>query len=194
MAKLKAVRGRAIGLAIVAALATSPAAPQAGAVSSHSVHLTVPEQIGEMALVTRVELPPIRAFELGLSAPALAQPGTGDDGGMSRSVVEMHSLNLTVERELAGLWRLRVPAGMRLGSMRVSYQVVAGSGVVGHLSNAEMSEEVIPVRVMDAVPIVVENDGESTILEGGATLFLDLSVVRHSGRFIGTVQVTLDNL
>jgi len=113
---------------------------------------------------------------------------------MNRAVAEMHSLNLTVERELAGLWRLRVPAGMRLGSMRVGYQVVAGSGVLGHLSNAELPEEVIPVRVMDAVPIVVENDGESTVLEGGPTLFLDLSIVRHSGRFVGTVQVTLDSL
>jgi len=195
MARLKAVLGRAIGLAIVAALATPPAAvPQAGAVSAPSVHLTVPEQIGEMALATRVELPPIRAFELGLSASALAQPGAGGGSGMNRAVAEMHSLNLTVERELAGLWRLRVPAGMRLGSMRVSYQVVAGSGVLGHLSNAELPEEVIPVRIMDAVPIVVENDGESTVLEGGAALFLDLSIVRHSGRFVGAVQVTLDSL
>ena len=195
VARLKAVRGRAIGLAIVAALATSPAAaPQAGAVSSHSVQLTVPDQIGDVALATRVELPPIRAFELGLSAPALAQPGAGGGSGMNRTMVEVHSLNLNVERELPGLWRLRVPAGRRLGSTRVSYQVVAGSGIVGHLSNAELPEEVIPVRVMDAVPIVVENDGESMVLEGGATLFLDLSVVRHSGQFVGTVQVTLDNL
>jgi len=195
VARLKAVRGRAIGLAIAAALATCPtAAPQTGAVSSHSVQLTVPEQIGDLALVGRIELPPIRAFELGLSGPAQALPGTEGGGAATRSVAELHSLTLTVERELAGLWRLRVPAGMRLGSMQVSYQVVAGSGVAGRLSNAELPEEEIPVRVVGSVPFVLESEEESTVLEGGATLILDLSAVRHAGRYLGAVQVTLDNL
>ena len=194
VARLKAARGRAIGLAIAAALATSSiAAPQTGAASPPSVQLIVPEQIGETVLATRVELPPIRAFELGLAGPAQAQPVLGGGHSMNRAVAELPSLTLTVERELPGLWRLRVPAGMRLGATLVSYQIVAGSGAAGRLSNVELPEEGIPVRVVGSGPLVVESDEESAVLEGGATLHLDLSEVRHAGRYVGTIQVTMNN-
>jgi hypothetical protein len=112
---------------------------------------------------------------------------------MNRSVAELPSLTLNVERELPGLWRLRVPAGMRLGATQVSYQIVAGSGAAGRLSNAELPDEGIPVRVVGSLPFVVESDEESAVLEGGATLHLDLSEVRHAGRYVGTLQVTMNN-
>lgn len=195
VARIEAVLGRAIGFAIAAALATSTtAAPQMGSAVPHLTVLTVPEHIGESVLASRMELPPIRAFELGLGGPMLARAVAEGTESTHRDVAELPSLTLTVERELAALWRIRVSAGARLPSIQIGYQVVAGNGAIGRLSNAELPEEEIPVRVVGSAPSVIESDEESTVLEGGATLFLDLSKVRHAGRYVGSVQVTLNHL
>ena len=105
----------------------------------------------------------------------------------------MPRVETEIVRSVGSVWRMRLPDEPSLHTLDVRYEVVGNDGRHHVLTAENDIESTIGVRVQPVPPAVVRSDLESTIIEGGLILYLDLAGVRTAGRYSGTITVTLDH-
>jgi hypothetical protein len=163
-------------------------APSAGVGRSPRLALDDVSRPGVLLIEPRISLPPVTLAELlpaGRSAVCLGQWSGGqpirDDGGARTRIV----------RRLPAVWRMRLARGQEPDRLDVQYQIDALGGQPGRLVSTESPESEVRVELRPIPPLVVSDDAEGTVLEGGVVLYMDLEAVRSAGRYSGMLTVTL---
>jgi hypothetical protein len=139
---------------------------------------------------TRLEL------KSNLTLPAITPAELLGKHGQSSHALRQHSELHTapaptpIVREIPVLWEVRMEGDVDPELLDVRYEFVSERGDSGVLSLAGSGN--MPVRVRDRMPIVVETDGETTLIRGGAVVELDVGQVLHSGRYSGSLIVRVD--
>ncbi len=143
----------------------------------------------ELRLEPILALEPIRAVELAAGLGSVSGALTSSRGDLATGPV-----HLAVARELPRLWQLRLAAGRDAAAFDVSYRLVADNGRRDQLSNPLDPGAAIVARLEPLPPVVVRRSADESVVEGGATLLLDLSQVRLAGSYQGTLTVILSQL
>lgn len=104
--------------------------------------------------------------------------------------------SVRIQRRLEGLWTLRVPVGgcgATDQAIDVQAEVVATSGSPDRLAPQTAGEPEIDVKVVPLTPHLLSRQEDAVTYEGGVVLELDLSKVRTSGTYSGTLVLTVNH-
>ncbi len=103
-------------------------------------------------------------------------------------------VSTVVIRRLPGLWQLQIPGGATLDDLEVSYELSAANGHRDRLNHDQRADSEIEVRLRPLPPILLQNQGDGTVVQGGVKLELDVSEARVAGTYLGSLTVTVTYL
>lgn len=103
-------------------------------------------------------------------------------------------VSTVVIRRLPDLWQLLIPAGVPLDDLEVSYELMAANGHRDRLSHDQHRDSEIEVRLRPLPPILLQDQGDDTVVQGGLKLELDVSDARVAGAYLGSLTVTVSYL
>ncbi len=172
-------------------LGTATLAKPIGSVRSAFAFAGMLPATGELLLPPAVTLEPITAAELTRGrGTAPVDLGRWRPGGTP----ELPPLVTEVTRTVPSVWRLGIDERTRLETLDVSYELTAANGRAERLSHLDHPEAEIGVLVDPLAPVVVDSDGETSVLEGGLVLTLLLDETRYAGTYAGTLTVSIHHL
>lgn len=107
-----------------------------------------------------------------------------------------HAGAVSIQRRLDGVWTLQVPVSGQdaIGeAVDVQAEVMAASGSPNRLAPQVAGEPEIEVRVVTLPPRLVSRQADTVTYEGDLLLELDLSRIRISGTYSGTLVLTVNH-
>ncbi|MCP4594589.1 MAG: hypothetical protein GY842_27985 [bacterium] len=103
-------------------------------------------------------------------------------------------ISTVVIRRLPDLWRLRIPGGTTPDDLEVSYELIAANGRRDRLNHDRRAASEIEVHMRPLPVIVLESQGDGTVVQGGLELEIDVSEARVAGTYLGSLTTTVTNL
>lgn len=142
----------------------------------------------------RLALQPISPREL---MTALGQPASGGGFAVAGTAGLAETTTMKIQRRLEGVWTLRVPlaesGAFSSDAVDVQAEVVGITGSAGRLAPSASGEPEIAVRAVALPPRLVSRQDDGVTYEGGVLLELDLSRIRTSGTYSGTLILTVNH-
>jgi hypothetical protein len=121
-----------------------------------------------------------------------------DLGGWSphTSRTSASAFNLVVTRTIDALWRAAIAddQGRMDDHLDVQITVIGPSGRTDRLDNQSAPEAFIQITATPTTTVEMQRSSEGRLLEGGAVLEMDLAHATRSGRYQGTVVITVSRL
>lgn len=142
----------------------------------------------------RLALQPISPREL---MTALGKPASGGGFAVASTAGLAGPTEMRIQRRLEGVWTLRVPlaesAAVSSDAVDVQAEVVGATGSADRLAPQVSGEPEIAVRAVALPPRLVSRQEDGVTYEGGVLLELDLSRIRTSGTYSGTLILTVNH-
>jgi len=160
-----------------------------------------PVDVGELVVLERLELDPVGFAELlGLhedevreTAPPVSFAGSFGSGlTVELPRLTPRPLENRISRRVPAFWRYRLAHSVRPQNLDVTYRLISIGGTAGRLDSANTADSNILVTAHALVPHEVELEDDEVVVEGGLELVLDLGQLKHSGRYSGTLYLTVD--
>ena len=160
-----------------------------------------------LSVTSRIDLGAISLAEVfglapaGRTAAAAAPSSSGGSGavglgswtGGGNTIGELPGASAIIQRTIPDAWQLAVEAGDLTRHYDVDFVLHDAYGRAGRLSLGEDRSSTLGVTLESHTPVVVASEGDFEVLQGGITFYLDLSRVRHAGRYQGSLTVTLNS-
>ena len=112
----------------------------------------------------------------------------------SASVFDAEAPRTQIVRRLPSLWRMRLARGDQADRLDVQYEVTDQTGRRDCLAASAAPESEVRVELRPIPPLIVSENADGVLLEGGLVLYIDLSSIRSAGVYSGTLTVTLNQL
>jgi hypothetical protein len=176
-------RPQVLVVACVAALAGLAASPR--------LELLGTPRPGVLQVGPRISLLPVGPAELVPDGQRSVALGTWRGGFDS---FEGAGAATSISRRVPTVWRMRLADAQDLGRVDVQYEVTDTKGRPGRLASAGATGSEVRVELRPIPPLVVSDDADGIVIEGGLVLHVDLESVRSAGRYEGTLTVTLNQL
>ncbi len=142
----------------------------------------------------RLALQPISPREL---MTALGQPASGGGFAVAGTAGLVEPTGMRIQRRLEGVWTLRVPVAeseaFSSDAVDVQAEVVGITGSAGRLAPSDSGDPEIAVKAVTLPPRLVSRQEDGVTYEGGVLLELDLSRIRTSGTYSGTLILTVNH-
>ncbi len=156
----------------------------------------LPVSSQSLTLPSRISLEAVRLGELsdGSAVSAGSDRRRAGRDLQAFGTAPTSDVKTVVMRRLPDLWQLQIPDGTLPDDLEVSYELIAANGRPDRLNHDRRADSEIEVRLRPLPVILLQSQGDGTVVQGGLKLELDVSQARVAGTYLGSLTVTVTHL
>jgi hypothetical protein len=179
-----------VSAALLLTLATVSSAQNRGGVGRNAIFgERIDPRFGVLEVARSIDVERVGASEVIGSPSGARSSGHYRPGGFATVGLD---LDTRVMRTIPAVWRLRVARVDDLQRMNVRCELQTLDGRRNLLSHESDPGSFVQARIDPTPPRILETGDETTLIEGGVTLQMDLRNVRASGSHTGILTVTVE--